>query len=58
MSMFIKLDARKRVSLAKFSVNPGDVFIVHKEPTGRIILEPAKIVLKNDLDAEIVGDLG
>ena len=39
----VKQDSRGRVSLAKFGVKPGDLFLMRKEG-GKIILEPAVVV--------------
>lgn len=47
MSVLVELDSRRRASLAKIATH--DRYLVHEEPGGVLVLEPAVVLTEAEL---------
>lgn len=48
--VYVELDTRRRVSLARLVKNPSRFYLAHDEPDGTIVLVPAVVMTKRYAD--------
>lgn len=48
-SYIVRPDSQGRISLARFGVQPGQVFEIHELPDGRIRLTPVPTEVESDI---------
>lgn len=47
VTTLVRIDGKSRVTLGAIA-QPGEQFTIHREPSGNIVLQPAKIVPANE----------